>query len=138
MSALFLPAWCSAATMAAERRLDMPLIKLQIAPPVPDEMRSPLLTSASRIVAEATGKPETYVMAILEPAIAATMAGQATQAAFVDVRGIGGINASVNRAISKGICDLLQKQVGLAPDHVYLNFTDVPAANWGWDARTFG
>ena len=116
----------------------MPLIKLQTVTPVPEEKQQALLASASRIVAKATGKPETYVMAILEPAAAATMAGQAAPVAFVDVRGIGGVNATVNTAISKGVCDLLKEQMGVAPDQVYLNFTDVPAANWGWDGRTFG
>ena len=82
----------------------MPLIKLQTVTPVPEEKQQALLASASRIVAKATGKPETYVMAILEPAAAATMAGQAAPVAFVDVRGIGGVNATVNTAISNGVC----------------------------------
>ncbi len=116
----------------------MPLIKIQTAEAISAEKQATLLTSASRIVAEATGKPETYVMAILEPAVATAMAGELTPAAFVDVRGIGGVNAKVNGAITKGVCDLLEAELGLAPDHVYLNFTDVPAANWGWDGRTFG
>jgi phenylpyruvate tautomerase PptA (4-oxalocrotonate tautomerase family) len=24
------------------------------------------------------------------------------------------------------------------PDRIYLNFTDVPAGNWGWNGDTFG
>ena len=116
----------------------MPLIKLQIAESIPTEKQHVVLTSASRIVAEATGKPETYVMAILEPAAATAMGGAVTPAAFIDVRGIGGVNAAINGTIAKGVCDLLQEQLGLAPDHVYLNFTDVPAANWGHNGHTFG
>ncbi|MGA2180101.1 MAG: phenylpyruvate tautomerase MIF-related protein [Verrucomicrobiota bacterium] len=26
----------------------------------------------------------------------------------------------------------------MPPDRIYLNFTDVPAANWGWNGNTFG
>jgi len=116
----------------------MPLIKIQTAQTLPQEAQQPLLEAASQIVAEATGKPIDYVMAVLEPAAGVMMAGRAAPAAFVDVRGIGGVNAATNGAISKAVCDLLRDRAGISPDRVYLTFTDIPAANWGTDGRTFG
>ena len=29
-------------------------------------------------------------------------------------------------------------KLGIAPDRIYLNFTDVEAGNWGWSGSTFG
>ena len=65
------------------------------------------------------------------------MAGAPTQAAFIDVRGIGGINSENNGGISRDICELLQTELGIEPANVYLNFTDVPGQNWGVNGATF-
>ena len=116
----------------------MPLIKLQTSVAVPEPRREPLLTAASRLLSEATGKPETYVMAVLEPATATCMGGAMTPAVFVDVRGIGGWNAKVNATVTQGLCALLAKELNIPGDGVYVTFTDVPAVNWGWNGRTFG
>ena len=66
------------------------------------------------------------------------MSGKAGEAAFADVRSIGGLNSQVNRDISSRLCMLLRDVLGIAPERIYLNFTDVPAGNWGWNGDTFG
>lgn len=115
----------------------MPLIKLQTSVPLTGEQEGDLLKASSEILADITGKPETYVLAVAEKG-AMCMAGEVGPAAFVDVRGIGGLTREVNAAVSSGICDLLKKSLGIEPARVYLTFTDVAAQNWGWDGKTFG
>jgi phenylpyruvate tautomerase len=115
----------------------MPLIKIEISVEASDALRAEILTEASLIVSKNTGKPEQYVMVTLSKADFA-MAGEPTQAAFVDVRGIGGINAENNSGISKDICGLLQTTLSISPEKVYITFTDVPAQNWGHNGATFG
>ena len=44
----------------------MPLLKLQTSMPVGEGERDTLLKAASRVVAEATGKPENYIMVSLD------------------------------------------------------------------------
>jgi len=44
----------------------------------------------------------------------------------------------VNQQLSQKIGSLLNESFGVSPDRVYLNFPDVPAANWGWNGDTFG
>lgn len=116
----------------------MPLIKLQTTVSVPDERREAITAAASRLLAEATGKPEQYVMVVLESALAGAMAGKPAACAFADVRGIGGFNREVNTAVTRDVCALLKKELGIAPEAVYITFTDVAAVNWGWNGRTFG
>jgi len=116
----------------------MPLIKLQVATSVPEEKKTAIVGAASKVVADAMGKPETYVMAILDDCGVAALGGTVCPAAFVDIRGIGGVDGARNASVSKGICDLLQQELGIEPDKVYLNFIDIPAANWGWKGSTFG
>ena len=64
--------------------------------------------------------------------------GKAGEAAFVDIRNIGGLNGETNRKLSQQICTLLKDSLGIASDRVYLNFTDVESGNWGWNGSTFG
>ena len=115
----------------------MPLLKLETTVALTDEKKQALLASLSKIVAGATGKPEQYVMVVASPA-AILMSGKPGEAAFVDVRGIGGLGGEVNRQLSRKIGSLLKESLGVPPDRVYLNFTDVPAGNWGWNGSTFG
>ena len=66
------------------------------------------------------------------------MAGKPGDAAFVDIRGIGGLSGDVNRQLSQKLCRLLNEALGVPPDRIYLNFTEIKATNWGWKGNTFG
>ncbi len=115
----------------------MPLIKMETSVHLPDETKLALVQSLSGIVSQATGKPEQYVMATISDA-EICMSGKIGAAAFIDVRSIGSINSQVNKKISKEIKELLEKEIGIEGGRVYLNFTDIPAGNWGWNGSTFG
>ena len=115
----------------------MPLLKLETTIVVPDEKRQALLASLSQTVAGTIGKPEQYVMVTLGQA-AMLMSGKPGDAAWVDVRSIGGLSGDVNRRLAQQVCQLLQDSLGIPADRVYLNFTDVKASNWGHDGSTFG
>ncbi len=115
----------------------MPLIKLQVSVPVPEAQRAELLSALSKLAGEAIGKPEQYVMAAVEES-AILMSGKPGPAAFADVRSIGGLSSKVNRELSQKLCALLSQSLGIPANRVYANFTDVDAANWGWNGSTFG
>ncbi len=112
----------------------MPLVKLT----VPDVSKNAgaVLAGVSKIVAAATGKPETYVMAVLEQGTF-LMRGAPCVGAFADVRGIGKIEQKVNDRISREICALLERELTIPAANIYLNFTDVPGQNWGTSSGTF-
>lgn len=115
----------------------MPLVKVQISETLAEDRQTALLSAVSKLLAEVTGKPEPYVMAVLERG-SFLMAGVPARAAFVDVRGIGGLNATVNARFTRELCALLQRELKIEPQNVYVTFTDVPATHWGWNAKTFG
>lgn len=115
----------------------MPLIKLHTSVAVSEKNREAMLSTMSNILAEKIGKPEQYVMVAIEEG-PMMMSGEAGPAAFADIRSIGGLSGDVNRSISASLCELFTEYLGIAPERVYINFTDVSAANWGWDGRTFG
>jgi phenylpyruvate tautomerase len=115
----------------------MPLLRLETTVVLTDEKRKGLLASLSTIVAETVGKPEDYVMVTVAPA-AILMSGKAGEAAFADLRSIGGLDDDVNRQLSQKVCRLLNEMLGVPQNRIYLNFTDVAAGNWGWKGETFG
>src|SRR5438067_2422879 len=100
----------------------MPLLKLETTVALSDAQRKELLASLSRMVAENIGKPEKYVMVSISPA-AMLFSAQPGDAAFVDIRSIGGLGDTVNRKLSHTICALLKQTLAIPPDRVYLNFT---------------
>lgn len=115
----------------------MPLLKLESTVALTDDKRKTLLVSLSKILAETTGKPEDYVMITVSQSTM-LMAGKPGDAAFVDVRGIGGLSSEVNRQLSQRLCQLLHESLGVPQDRIYLNFTEIEASNWGWQGNTFG
>ena len=115
----------------------MPLLRLETNVALPEDKRETLLASLSKAVAETIGKPEQYVMVTASQA-ATLMSGKPGDGAFVDLRSIGGLSDEVNRKLSQQVCKLLKDSLGISPDRVYLNFTDVEAPNWGWNGSTFG
>jgi phenylpyruvate tautomerase len=115
----------------------MPLLKLETTLALSEDKRKTLLASLSKIVAEIIGKPEEYVMVTVNSATI-LMPGKPGDAAFVDLRSIGGLGGDVPGKLSKKICALLNDSLGIAQNRIYLNFTEVEAANWGWKGDTFG
>jgi phenylpyruvate tautomerase len=115
----------------------MPLLKLETTVTLAEDKRQNLLGALSKVVAGTIGKPEQYVMVSVSQS-AMLMSGKGGAAAWADIRSIGGLNGETNRKLAQQICKLLNDSLGIAPDRVYLNFTDVEPSNWGWNGNTFG
>jgi len=116
----------------------MPLIKLNISKTLEDKTKEELAKMLITTICNITGKPEGYTMAIIEDNATILFAGKDIEGAFVEVKGIGGLTPEINKKLSATICKLLKEKINIMPENVYLNFTDVPATNWGWKGETFG
>ncbi len=115
----------------------MPLLALKTSVLLPEDGQETVVKELSRVVADVIGKPEQYVMVVLEEGTIC-MSGECVPAAFADVRSIGGLNSETNKRLSEAICSLLKTRLDLDSSHVYVNFSDVAAQNWGWNGGTFG
>lgn len=115
----------------------MPSLNMIISNDITLEKCKKLVSDMSIIVSKCIGKPEKYVMVSVQGA-EFSMSREKGNSAFVDIRSIGGLNANVNRRISQEVCALIEESVGIPAERVYLNFTDIPAGNWGWNGSTFG
>ena len=112
----------------------MPLInvKTNIA-----DVQSPdtLLKKLSAALATATGKPESYVMTLLDSGVPMTFAGSEDPCAYVEIKSIGALKPP---KMSDQFCDLIKSSLGIPKDRIYIAFDDIKASNWGWNGRTFG
>jgi len=97
-----------------------------------------LLTDLSSTLASLLGKPERYVMTLLEAEVPMTFAGESAPACYVEVKSIGALGGDRPAAISAALCSLLAQRLGVAADRIYISFEDVPARLWGWNGSTFG
>jgi phenylpyruvate tautomerase PptA (4-oxalocrotonate tautomerase family) len=116
----------------------MPMIRVQLSAPVSDPKRPPLMKRLSATVASLLGKPESYMMVVLETETSMLMSGKTDLAALVELRSVGTISAKQATDLSREITALLGEETGVAGNRVYLNFTGVPGAMWGHDGATFG
>jgi phenylpyruvate tautomerase len=116
----------------------MPLLKVETSVALSKETKSSLALELSHTLARDTGKSESHVMIVIEDSACLMMASKEIPGAFVEIKGIGGLTANVNKKLSQSVCAILESQCGIAPSAVYLNFTDVKADNWGFNKSTFG
>ncbi|MCP5365495.1 MAG: hypothetical protein H6905_09765 [Hyphomicrobiales bacterium] len=114
----------------------MPLLKIHTNVSVDADGQRGLLTDASSCVASSLGKPEQYVMVVVEAGQAVMFAGSEEPAAFIELRSIG-LPQARTPELSEALCGLLQGRLGILPDRVFINFADVPRALWGWNNGTF-
>ena len=112
----------------------MPLINLRTnISEVPDP--SGLLKRLSEALASATGKPEFYVMTLLDSGVPMTFAGSNEPCAYVEIKSIGALTPP---EMSDQFCELIKASLGISKDRIYIGFNDVSASDWGWNGRTFG
>jgi phenylpyruvate tautomerase len=117
----------------------MPLIQLDTSFSFTDQNKKQAIAKTlSQLAAEGTGKPEQYVMACVHDHVAMTMSGDAGPCALVTIKGIGGLSKSVNQAIAAKVSQLLQKEMNIPLNRIYLTFEEFAATHWAWEGKTFG
>tara|TARA_Y100001968_G_scaffold280920_1_gene277810 strand:+ start:231 stop:572 length:342 start_codon:yes stop_codon:yes gene_type:complete len=89
----------------------------------------------SKMVADLTGKPENFVMTMIQRDTMMTFAGSDEPCCFVKVKSIGALRPS---SMSKSICDLIASKTNINTNRIYIEFIDVKASNWGFNGSTFG
>ncbi|MDF7825890.1 phenylpyruvate tautomerase MIF-related protein [Pontiellaceae bacterium B12227] len=111
----------------------MPMINLKSSCEIPAD----LLKGISEMIAESIGKPEQYVMVVSDQADM-MMSGTAGDAAYAEVKSLGGLGRMVNHEITMKLCVLLNDHLGIPGDRIYVTFQSLERDHWGWNGSTFG
>ena len=115
----------------------MPYLKLRTNTSISQEQSPELLTRLSRQLATETGKSESYVMVDLESDREMLFSGDQEPLAYVECKSIG-LSAEQAKSLSASISLILENQLQIKAERVYIEFSNCPAEYWGWNGSTFG
>jgi phenylpyruvate tautomerase PptA (4-oxalocrotonate tautomerase family) len=115
----------------------MPLLKLRTNVSIDNEKIPQLMSECSQLLASETGKPERYVMVDIEGGRNMLFGESSDPLAYVECKSIG-LSTGQAKSLSKSISHLLNTQLQISADRVYIEFSNCPAEFWGWNGSTFG
>tara|TARA_B100000214_G_C23831984_1_gene564604 strand:+ start:364 stop:705 length:342 start_codon:yes stop_codon:yes gene_type:complete len=113
----------------------MPLIQINTSSKSDVNNKDLLQKNISKMVADLTGKPENFVMTMLQLDTRMTFAGSDEPCCFVKVKSIGSL---MPKSMSKSLCELIESLTNIKKNRIYIEFIDVKASNWGFNGSTFG
>jgi phenylpyruvate tautomerase len=114
----------------------MPTLRILTNVQIPVDDRPGLLAEASNAVAAMLGKPESYVMVILEDGRDMLFAGTSAPAAYLELKSLG-LAETKAASYSRTLCNLLAAALGIPAERVYIEFAAPPARLFGWNGGTF-
>lgn len=114
----------------------MPYLKIQTNTPIPSKVVQDLLKKASYTVGLHLGKPETYVMVAVEPPTPMLFAGTDAPLAYLELKSVG-LPQAKTKELSRTLSELLEKELSIPKDRVYIEFASANGSMWGWDGGTF-
>ncbi|XP_058068172.1 uncharacterized protein LOC131217280 [Magnolia sinica] len=115
----------------------MPTLNLYTNVPVDAVVTSDILKDATKAVAKIIGKPESYVMILLNGGVPIAFAGSEEPAAYGELISIGGLGPSANGKLSSAIAEILETKLSIDSSRFYVKFYDVQRSFFGFNGSTF-
>ncbi|WP_324282191.1 phenylpyruvate tautomerase MIF-related protein [Cyanobacterium aponinum UTEX 3221] len=116
----------------------MPLIKVQTSIANPDQEKiKDLLKNLSNKLAKHLGKPESYVMTIFESDLPMSFAGTFDPVCYLEIKSVGTMSSSQTKTMSEDFCNIINDNLGVSENRIYIEFADAKGYLWGWNGSTF-
>tara|TARA_Y100001968_G_scaffold227365_1_gene210114 strand:+ start:1246 stop:1608 length:363 start_codon:yes stop_codon:yes gene_type:complete len=119
----------------SKRTSNMPFIQVNTSFRSVIENDDLLQKDISKMVADLTGKPENYVMTMIQKDAKMTFAGSDEPCCFIKIKSIGSLTP---RTMSESLCQLIASKTNINMNRIYIEFIDIKASNWGFNGSTFG
>ncbi|NWX84190.1 MIF factor, partial [Nothoprocta ornata] len=78
-----------------------------------------------------------YLAIQISPDQVMSFGGSTEPCAMCFLYSIGKIGDQENKAYSKLLCELMNKQLKIPADRIYVSFFEISAGNVGWNGTTF-
>lgn len=114
----------------------MPLLKVTTNAGLTEHPET-LLPELSRRVAALLGKPEAYVMVVLEREQVMSFAGTTRPTLYAELKSIGRFTPEQTTKLSAELCALLEASLAVPKNRIYIEFTPSEGYLWGHDSDTF-
>jgi len=115
----------------------MPFISLATNKTVSKQQTGQLMQQLSALMAEETGKSESYVMVEISSGKDMQFSGKTDPLAYLECKSIGLTEAQA-KSLSTVITQLLNSELQIPADRIYIEFSSCHGAFWGWNGGTFG
>lgn len=113
----------------------MPLLTLSTNVEIEDIQAS--CQALSEEISTLLGKPESYVMVLLQDKQAMSFAGTTEPLALVELKSLG-LPEDKTADFSSAICSSVSHRLNIPTNRIYIEFHNPQRHMWGWDKRTFG
>jgi phenylpyruvate tautomerase PptA (4-oxalocrotonate tautomerase family) len=114
----------------------MPLLSISTNQLVQADQCKLVIRTASSLVADLLGKPESYVMVMLNDNANMLFAGSDEPLAYLELKSLGLPENDTGR-LSEQLCQLMNSELGVPVDRVYIEFSNPERHMWGWNKGTF-
>ncbi len=113
----------------------MPFIDSKVTVKLTEEKKNSVKTRLGQAIS-ILHKSETYLMVGFEDEYDLYMSGNRLEkGAYVSVSLFGNASSDDYEKMTGAICDILQDELGIPADHVYVTYHGVN--DWGWNGRNF-
>lgn len=114
----------------------MPLLQVTTNQTLDQDQQQLFLARCSQAVADILGKSESYVMVTLKAGAPMLFAGDDGPCVYLELKSIG-LPEIHTGEISASLCKLMESELGIGGDRVYIEFADAERHMWGWNGGTF-
>jgi len=114
----------------------MPCIMIKTNQSIAKDKQISCCQSISSQTAALLGKPERYVMTILEEQLSMTMSGSTEATAYIELKSIN-LPENQTTELSSQLCQLISELLDIPPVRIYIEFANAQRHLWGWDGKTF-
>ena len=113
----------------------MPFIDSKVTVKLTEEKKNSVKTRLGQAIS-ILHKSETYLMVGFEDEYDLYMSGKRLEkGAYVSVSLFGNASSDDYEKMTGAICDILQEELGIPGEHVYVTYHGVN--DWGWNGRNF-
>jgi phenylpyruvate tautomerase PptA (4-oxalocrotonate tautomerase family) len=114
----------------------MPTLIIKTNVEVAPGRRKVLMEAFSAAVSEQLGKPERYVMVVLEGGRDMLFGADDAPAAYLELKSLG-LPEDQTPALSQALCALLDRHFGIPAQRIYIEFASPLRHLFGWNGGTF-
>jgi phenylpyruvate tautomerase PptA (4-oxalocrotonate tautomerase family) len=114
----------------------MPYLMLQTNTAINQEAIPGKLKALSVAASRALEKPENYVMIALESGTAMMFAGDDSPTAYIELKSLG-LPEDKTKAFSEALCSIVEQELGIPQNRIYIEFCGPERHMWGWNGATF-
>jgi phenylpyruvate tautomerase PptA (4-oxalocrotonate tautomerase family) len=114
----------------------MPLLRITTNQEVAADKQQEISRQLSAFVAEMLGKPESYVMVVLQVNPAMSFAGSHEPLAYIELKSLG-LPEDKTTDFSASLCQHVNQLLNILPKRTYIEFSSPARHFWGWNSATF-